>query len=249
MGNGIYNFVKEKFKKSIHAAGWDLIRYNVHTSEDVLINTILKHFNIETIIDVGANEGQYAQGVFSHGYKGKIFSFEPIPSVFKKLKKKASRNENWEVFQSGVGSRESEIMMNITKNLTSSSVLTVGELSLNAQPDTQITHQEKIEITTLDIFFSDEGKIRSNTLLKLDTQGYELEAMKGAQNLLNKIKLVQVEMSYAPVYEGGPLYRDITSFLESRGFSIYTILPGFRNPDTGRMLQADGIFIKENPDN
>jgi hypothetical protein len=63
--------------------------------------------------------------------------------------------------------------------------------------------------------------------------------------LLPKIKGIQLEMSFVKLYEGGPLYKDIFGYLENAGFQLYTIIPDFRDERSGRMLQADGIFIRE----
>ena len=75
-------------KKLLRTVGVDLVRYNLHHSDDVLLNTIIRNFNIQTILDVGANEGQYTSQIFGSGYKGKIYSFERISEVYKNLKKK-----------------------------------------------------------------------------------------------------------------------------------------------------------------
>src|SRR4051812_27543889 len=102
----LYIRSKKLFKATIHSWGFDVIRYNVHTSEDVLLDTIIKHFKIDTILDVGANEGQYAQGIFEKGFSGNVYSFEPIKEVFQKLKTNSAMTPGWFSFNAGVGSKE-----------------------------------------------------------------------------------------------------------------------------------------------
>lgn len=232
-------------KRIFRSFGIDMIRYNLHTSEDVLLKTILGNFNIATILDVGANEGQYASGVINLGYSGAIYSFEPISSVYQKLQKKSSTNPRWSAFQIGIGSSEDKVSIHVSENLVSSSILRLNEDAIRIQPRQRASRSEEINITTIDSFISRLPLIHKEILLKLDIQGYELEALKGAKNTLAATRLVQVELNFAQVYDGAPSYKDVWGFLEGLGFEIFTIIPGFRDPVNGRMLQADGIFVNK----
>jgi len=242
--NRIYNFAKKNFKRITHRLGWDIIRYNVHTSEDVLLFTILDRYKIKSVLDVGANQGLYALGLIENGYQHKILSFEPIGSVFEKLQANCKKYPNWTAFNFGIGNEEGELNINVSENFVSSSILKVEEISINAKPQTRIVNQEKIKITTVDNFLSTKPELEGEILLKLDVQGYELEALRGAIHSLPNIKLVQAELSFVPIYKGSPVFRDVVDFLEEHDFEIYTIIPGFRDGSTGRLLQADGIFVK-----
>ena len=130
-------------KKLLRTVGVDLVRYNLHHSDDVLLNTIIRNFNIQTILDVGANEGQYASQIFGSGYKGKIYSFEPISEVYKTLKKNAGDSQKWLTFNQGIGSREEEVMINVSANYVSSSIFNVSRASTDAEPQTQTVRKEK----------------------------------------------------------------------------------------------------------
>jgi FkbM family methyltransferase len=243
--NPVYDFLKRAFKRSIHALDWDLIRYNVNTSDDLALQKIIQFHDIRTVIDGGANIGQYSQGLVDGGFKGKIFSFEPIPSVFKELEKKSSKFSQWKAFNLGLGSKEDESFINVSENFVSSSILQVAKQSLDAEPQTRTTHREKIRITTIDNFFAGEYKLDKETLLKLDVQGYEMEALRGALTILPEVLIIQAELSFVPLYENGPLFHDMVSFLEKHGFEVYSIIPGFKDVNTGRLLQADGIFVRK----
>jgi len=224
--------------------GVDVVRYNFYHSEDKLLESVIKHFQVKTILDVGANVGQYSEEVIRHGFKGEIHSFEPISEVFQRLLKKTQRHLNWTAYNLGAGNKEEEIAMNISENFVSSSILKVGKASLSAEPTTRITHQEKIKITTLDSFFQSKD-LKGEILLKLDIQGYEMEALRGAIKSLPQIKLIQTELSFTDLYEGGPLFDEVIAFLREQGYGVFAIIPGFRDESSGRMLQADGFFVKE----
>jgi FkbM family methyltransferase len=241
----LYNFAKKIFRDTVHFLGFEVVRYNVRTSEDILLKTIVKKFNIKTIIDVGANEGQYAEGLIAHGFNGKIYSFEPISSVYEKMKRRSQKKkEQWITINKGLGNIEAELPINVTANFASSSLYQVGEKSLAAEPATRITHQEKISITTLDSWFPKEFSFEDEVMLKLDVQGFELEALKGAVTNLKRIKIVQAELSFTEVYKNAPQYLEVITFLQNHEFELFTFLPVFIDANSGRMLQADGLFVR-----
>lgn len=239
--------IKERIKNLLRKWGWEVKQFNINTSERAVMQRALQHYSIDMVIDVGANTGQYALELMEAGYRGPIFSFEPIQQAFTQLKKNASRFPQWQVFPLAVGSSIQELEINISDNLVSSSFLDVKQASIHAEPKTRYTRKEKVKMTTLDSFLGDHNLDQFRApLLKMDVQGFELEVLKGAVTILPKIKILQAELSFVPLYEGGPLYQEFLSRMADLDLEIYTIMPGFRDPDSGRMLQADGIFINRN---
>jgi hypothetical protein len=82
-------------------------------------------------------------------------------------------------------------------------------------------------------------------LLKIDTQGYEMEVLRGARrSLTDKINAVQTELSLVELYDGQPLLLDVCNFLKQYNFNLRHIIPGFKDPISGALLQLDGIFTK-----
>ena len=80
--------------------------------------------------------------------------------------------------------------------------------------------------------------------LKLDVQGYELVTLRGGTESLPRLFGVQAELSLVPLYEGAPLWLEVIEFMTDRGFRVVGLEPGYADPKTGEMLQADGIFIR-----
>lgn len=236
--------IKLELKKLFRLLGVEIKLYNFLNAEEPLLKKITTDYRIQTIIDVGANEGQYAASLLKNGFKGTIYSFEPISQPFEILRRRAEKNDQWVVTQAAIGSKDEMRVINVSENIVSSSLYEVGEVSLAAEPTTKIVRQEPIKVTTLDNFFKGEKKLKRGTMLKLDVQGYELEALRGALENLKTIEILQVELSFVPLYEGAPLFIEIASFLRQNGFDLFTFIPGFKDRKTGRLLQADGFFIR-----
>jgi hypothetical protein len=83
-----------------------------------------------------------------------------------------------------------------------------------------------------------------SVFLKIDTQGFEAAVLEGATTLLGQCRAVQLEMSLVPLYEGQQLWPYFVELLQSRGFAMWTVLPGFVDPATGRTLQMDAVFAR-----
>ncbi len=81
-------------------------------------------------------------------------------------------------------------------------------------------------------------------LLKIDTQGYEMSVLEGAQKLLPRACGVQLELSLAQLYDGQVLYLEMLQWLQARGFNLWSVIPGFVDPSSARMLQFDGVFFR-----
>lgn len=241
-----FPWLRDAIRKSFRAVGLDLIRYNFHYSEDALLKKILDQFQVDLVIDVGANVGQYGSLLRDLGYKNQIYSFEPIGEVFEKLQIRASKNDNWEAFNNGVGSKNESLFINISENFVSSSLLQITDASTTVKPDTKFARQEMISVITLDSFFN-ERRIETwkNPFLKIDVQGYEKQVIDGSLMILKNIAVLQIELSLIKLYEGSMLYKEVILLMEELGFYIYTIIPGFRNPKTGQLLQADGVFVNK----
>ena len=81
--------------------------------------------------------------------------------------------------------------------------------------------------------------------LKIDTQGFEGRVLQGADRSLAEIDTIQIEMALTPLYEGEMTFIDLCQLLLGKGYVIVGLEPGFADPRTGQLLQADGIFHRE----
>lgn len=205
---------------------------------------LVNYFGINKILDVGANSGQFALEMRSIGFKGKIISFEPLSVVFRELEKNSYHDENWTAVNCALGDDDTEAAINVAGNINSSSLLSMHQNHEKSSPGSKFIGKEKITIKKLDSIFHDYYEKNDSVYLKLDTQGFEKRTLEGAEKSLEYIKGIQIEMSLVPLYEGSLLFSEMKLLLEKKGFELYSLESGFTDPESGRLLQVDGIFFK-----
>jgi hypothetical protein len=84
---------------------------------------------------------------------------------------------------------------------------------------------------------------QSRVFLKIDTQGYDFEVLKGAESVLPKISALQIEVAFVPIYDGVPPWHEVISWCESYGFGLYGLFPVLRDPN-GHLIEADAILVR-----
>jgi len=197
------------------------------------------------VIDVGANSGQFAEKALLAGFKGIMHSFEPLNDAYDALAFKASHTKRanliWETYKLAIGSKEEEAFINISGNSFSSSILSMKDLHKKAAPESIYEGVQRIQIKTLDSLEHIFNK--QPTYLKIDTQGFEMEVLKGADNVLKMCKVVQMEMSLQPCYTGEVLVDELIAYMRLKGFMLNAIEPGYTAP-WGEVLQVEGWFTK-----
>ena len=232
-----------KIKRAINnTCGLEILRYPTPELDRRI--KLLKNYNIDVIIDVGANIGQYGAELRNIGYKGKIISFEPTSEAFQKLQKTASKDNSWEVYNMSLGERDGETTINISKNSVSSSILKDLPQLTESAPEATFIKKEVIIIKKLDTIFEDLKIKGKNIYLKIDTQGYEKMVLDGAVNSLQNIIGIQIEMALIPSYEGSLTFEEMNANLKKTGFKLTTIESGHYNKKTGKLLEVDGVFFK-----
>jgi FkbM family methyltransferase len=203
---------------------------------------LLATYGIDLVIDVGANAGQYAGALRGAGYSRRIASFEPLSAPYAALAAAAQHDDAWECRRLALGRRRARVRMNVSEDSRNSSLFAVGERHLRAVPESRTVGAEDVAMERLDRLWPDVARDARRVLLKIDTQGYELDALRGATDVLDAIALVEVELSLLPVYEGAPLLSQVCGFLARRGFAPIAFEGVLDDESTGQMLQVDGIF-------
>jgi len=241
------NIMKVLIKKTLRKIGLEVQRFLPECSDAARMQCILHHHEIDLILDVGANVGQYANYLREIGYAGKIISFEPLSSAHEQLIAVSRKDPLWEIApRAAIGDRDGEITINISKNSVSSSVLPMLALHKSSASESEYCASETVKVFKLDtIAPAYINKNSQSTYLKIDVQGLEKQVLEGASQILRFIKGIQLELSLVPLYEGETLFRDMLDNLDKLGYELYAVIPGFTDMKNGRLLQLDGIFFRK----
>lgn len=201
----------------------------------------------EVILDVGANEGQFARQCRKFGFTGEIVSFEPGSEAFERLAAHAGRDARWSAHLIGLGDHAGELTLHVAANAgASSSLLPMLPTHEQAAPDALYVADEAVTVRRLDTWVADQGSTWQRIALKIDTQGYERQVLEGAGDLLREaVVSVQLELSLVPLYEGAWPWSEAIAWLDDHGFALAGLTPGFSDTASGRLLQFDGVFVKD----
>lgn len=236
-------------RKIINNLGWDLHRLTPVTpanNPSAQLLAALDHVHADVVFDVGANVGQFAQGLRSDGFAGRIISFEPLTSAHATLIKASQADSAWQIHpRAAVGDRDGEVDINIAGNSVSSSVLQMLDAHSSAASGSAYVATERTPMIHLDSVAPSYLKTNSRLFIKIDTQGYEWQVLDGATEILKDARGVLLELSLISLYEGQKLWLELIQRMEIEGFTLWAIQKGFTDPRTGRSLQVDGIFLRQ----
>tara|TARA_B100000963_G_C22639349_1_gene679505 strand:+ start:375 stop:1097 length:723 start_codon:yes stop_codon:yes gene_type:complete len=236
--------VKKLIIKILAYLGYEVSKINKEGTHLFRIKNFMSSLNTDLVLDVGANIGQFAKSIRKTGYDGEIISFEPLSEVYDKLIKNSINDKKWKVYpKCAIGSSRSEVTINVSKNLFSSSVLNILDEHVNPAPDSKYIDSYLVDQIKLDDLDFDEDF--NSVFLKIDVQGYELDVLKGATKLLDKTSLIKVEISYTQLYDNSTNWRSLVDFLNKKDFEIWDVENGFRNPNNYRLLQSDLILVNK----
>jgi len=196
-----------------------------------------------TVIDVGANVGQFAVACAKIFSGVTIHSFEPLPGCVERLKRNVARLRDVHVYPLALGAEGGEVTMHINSHSHSSSILALGERHRRAFPGAREIGDIKVKMSTLDLEMKSMSLERP-VLLKLDVQGYETLVLEGAAETLDKVDYVLLEASFRPMYQGEGAFMDIAKTMEDRGFEFLRPVGWLSDPHNGEVLQIDALFVK-----
>ena len=219
---------------------------NIHQKR---ISNFLQNKSIKTVIDIGAHKGEFAQNALQIKSVNKIIAFEPQNKIFQLLKEKFANNTKITLNNFALSEKVEKKIMKINK-MTATSTLN-HEINKNSlyfkfksfllYQKNSIISEEEINTTTFDVFFNEET-FDENTLLKIDTEGYELQVLKGSERKIKEVKYILIENQFSKMYKGVN-FKDCHDFLRKKNFKL---LKKFRFPT---LHYEDRLYINELNDN
>src|SRR6056297_2269773 len=148
---------------------------------------LLQKYNIDVVLDVGGNEGQYAANLIKRGFTGKIVSFEPQPDAFEVLAANTWGLSQWTAEPFALGAEESVMTMNVAGNSQSSSLHPMLATHVDSAPESAYVAQVNVQVKRLDGLFSKYCRPGQRVFLKMDVQGHEHKVIEGASGCLDQI--------------------------------------------------------------
>ena len=162
---------------------------------------LLREREVEVVLDVGANAGQYARRLRDDGYEGVIVSFEPLAEAFERLESAAIDDPKWHTMRMALAEKPGTATIHVSANSYSSSFLPITDRCVDAAPDAAYVGTELADVATLDVLALPPGA----AMLKIDVQGTESSVLRGARELLRRVEAVEAELSLRAALPGaGP---------------------------------------------
>lgn len=225
--------------------GLEVQRYDENSNPILRTVSLLRMYDVDTVLDIGANDGGYARELRACGYEGNILSFEPLEDAHAALLLASKKDPNWSVAdRMAIGDEVGMLTINIAGNSKSSSMLDMLPSHTSASPESKFVGIQSCAVNRLDELAHPVLNQANRVFLKIDTQGFELAVYRGAKRIMSQIIGVQCELSTLPLYKDQPLYEDMLKVFSEDGFDLWNIIPGFSDPHTKRLLQFDGVFFK-----
>ena len=207
---------------------------------------ILKYMggkNIQTVVDIGANRGQFALVVHNHFPRANIISFEPLEEPSRIFKRVFSNDPNITLHTYAIGREKTTAMMHITRDDDSSSFLPITKTQSTLFPGA--TEKETRQVAVLPLSEAlGTTSIPPASLLKIDVQGFELEVLQGCEDILERFSHLYIECSFIELYEGQALAHQIIAWLEQRNF-ILSDIHNLYYGKNGKAIQGDFLFTHQ----
>ena len=198
------------------------------------------------IIDVGGFDGGTSL-YFATEFKNRpIYCIEPNPRMWPTLDKVATTHKGIHVRKIALGRERGSGVLHVTANNVSSSLNEISVKEVERMPDIfQASFKEedeaRVEVSTLDDEFRDTPSV---LLIKLDTQGTELDILKGGARMLERTRFVLTEMDNHQLYKNACQYYEVDDFLRNRSFKLVDIIVSYRG-DEG-MAEFDALYENVN---
>ena len=221
---------------------WRLENWHVAS----FMQRLLSFLRVDLVLDVGANTGQFYDLLRNHvGYRGNVVFFEPIPELAAKLRARAISEPGWRIEEQALSAMSEDKTFNIMADSQFSSfrmptTVETARFSLENEIKSRLRMKTSTLKEWLPILRRDYDA--KSVYLKLDTQGFDLDVLRGAGDELDSVSGLQTEATVTGVYEGAPRYHEVIGFLEGAGFFLSGMHPN-NSAQFPRLMEFDCFMI------
>ena len=226
-----------KFRTDVNSSPYDTLRKIINGREAI------------TFVDVGANTGQTIDLVRKAFKNAKIYSFEPTPELVKQLEDKYKKDTRITISEKALADFDGEAKFYVSTYSPTNSMLIPDielytEIHSDRADDLKNLKEIIVPVTTLSNWYNANNLTERVDVLKIDTQGTELQVLKGAEDLLKeKIKIIILEVQFVNFYKGSPPYYKIFEFLYNHEFNLLDFYNNMRLNNL-EIIESDLIFLK-----
>ena len=211
----------------------------------IYLRRLLHVLRIDCVLDVGGNAGQFYRFLRrSVGYTGTVVTFEPLPHLAHALRKSARRDTRWHIHDVAIGSAcETKTLNVMASSPLSSFLMPSSDEDDQLRELNRVVDKVEVRVRTLTEALKELKGPINRFYLKLDTQGFELECLRGASDVLPMIPALQVELSVSPLYDGMPPYYEVMRELHFAGYRL-SMAAAINPRQFPRLIDFDGHFVR-----
>lgn len=195
---------------------------------------------LNVIFDVGANKGQTLTAFLKHHKSAKYFCFEPVDNTFEDLKRRVERLPNVKLFNCALGSTTGKCSIALYKKDVQHTI----DTNLSRAGILHNSESQNASLRTVDEICAIE-EISEISFLKIDTEGYDLEVLKGAEAMISagKVKFIQVEAGVNKDNKLHVNYGELLDYLLPFGYKIFGFYDQFPEPGSKLVLRRVNIVL------
>ena len=234
-------------ERVLHPLGVEVTRYPPRGALAVHLENLFAELGINCVLDVGAHHGEYALSLRRDArYPGRIVSFEPQSEAHSGLAAASQADRAWTAQNVALGAEDGERDLRVAASTPMTSLRSASAVGRDFYPGRLRTERvERVTVRRLDDVFEEciEGLADPRVFLKIDTQGWDLEVLRGSERVLPGIHAVQVELAVRRLYEGVPRYLEILEWLDERGFVPTGFFP-VTGAAAARLIELDCVLTR-----
>ena len=233
-------------RDAIRRLGLEVSRYPLHSTLDGHLRWLLDRLQVTTVLDIGANEGQFATKLrHASRFEGKVLSFEPFPDARSVLERSATSDPLWTSLPVALGDNDEFLTLNTFAGTDWNSLHAPDHQNLDfVGRAIQSTGSVRVDVRRLDSIWDTFVGSGETVFLKSDTQGHDFQVLAGAGDRFNEIVGLLVELSVVPFYEGEPTLPEALLRVADLGYAPTGFFPVARRRDSAALTTVDVCFVR-----